>query len=135
MFQIHQKTVVTLILTGASGLVCVFTNIPLLQNGAFIMLMLSSVAPNVVNAATVEVYPTALRYSKTSNQIQAKTLQITFCAFICSGMAICIALMFSRLGSVFGANGSAMLLDEHCETVFYVSACALLGNSYANFVH
>lgn len=58
--QFHQ-TVVTLIITGASGLVCVLTNIPLLQNGAFVTLMLSSVAPNIVNAATVEVYPTALR--------------------------------------------------------------------------
>lgn len=64
-------------------------------------------------------------------------LQTIPCAYVLiyRGMAICIALMFSRLGSVFGANGSAILLDDHCETVFYVSGLTLLGNlheSHAN---
>lgn len=61
ILNVHQ-IVISLVATGACGLICVLTNIPLLQNAAFITLMLSCVAPNIVNAATVEVYPTALRY-------------------------------------------------------------------------
>lgn len=46
---------------GVAGLICVLTNIPLIQNATFIVLMLSAVAPNIMNAAIVEVYPTVLR--------------------------------------------------------------------------
>lgn len=44
------------------------------------------------------------------------------------GMAICIAIMFGRLGSVVGANVSSLLIDDHCESVFYISSFTLLGN-------
>lgn len=42
-------------------------------------------------------------------------------------MAVCISLMFGRLGSVVGANTAAVLLDNHCETVFYLSGSTLIG--------
>lgn len=58
---ISLKLVVSLIVPGICGFVCMFTNIPLLQVVAFIGLMLACIAPNVINAATVEIYPTASR--------------------------------------------------------------------------
>lgn len=44
-------------------------------------------------------------------------------------MAICIALMFGRLGSVVGANIVALLLDDHCETAFYMSGISVIGKN------
>lgn len=43
-------------------------------------------------------------------------------------MAICISLMFARLGSVVGANVAAVLLYTHCQTLFYLSGATLIGN-------
>lgn len=42
-------------------------------------------------------------------------------------MAICISLMFGRLGSVVGSNVVALLLDDHCESVFYLSGTTVIG--------
>lgn len=42
-------------------------------------------------------------------------------------MAICMALMFGRLGSVVGANVVALLLNDHCETAFYLSGSTIIG--------
>lgn len=40
---------------------------------------------------------------------------------------MCILLMFGRLGGIVGANVAALLLDNHCETVFYLSGSSILG--------
>lgn len=45
---------------------------------------------------------------------------------------MCILLMFGRLGGIVGANVAALLLDNHCETVFYLSGSSILGNSVEN---
>lgn len=42
-------------------------------------------------------------------------------------MALSISLMFGRLGGVAGSNTAALLLDNHCETTFYISGASLLG--------
>lgn len=43
-------------------------------------------------------------------------------------MGICIALMFGRLGAVFGTNVVALLLENYCESTFYLSGSTILGN-------
>lgn len=43
-------------------------------------------------------------------------------------MAVCISLMFGRLGSVVGSNTAALLLDNHCEVAFYLSGSTVIGN-------
>ncbi|XP_031629386.1 synaptic vesicle glycoprotein 2B-like [Contarinia nasturtii] len=89
--------------SGLCGIACMLTDIPLVQIYSFIGLMCSGIGVNIVNSATVEIYPTNLR-----------------------AMAICISLMFGRLGSVVGANIAALLLDDHCETVFYLSGTTVM---------
>lgn len=42
-------------------------------------------------------------------------------------MAISISLMFGRMGCVIGANTVALLLDDNCETSFYLSGSILIG--------
>lgn len=44
-------------------------------------------------------------------------------------MAVCISLMFGRLGCVVGANAVAHLIENHCELVFYLSGSSVIGNS------
>lgn len=49
-------------------------------------------------------------------------------------MAICIALMFGRLGSVFGANAGALLLDNHCEVAFYLFGSTVIGEKHRLYI-
>lgn len=37
-------------------------------------------------------------------------------------MAISIALMFARIGAVFGSNSVAYLSNNYCEATFYTAA-------------
>lgn len=45
-------------------------------------------------------------------------------------MAICISLMFGRMGSVVGANTAASLLDNHCQTAFLLSGFSVIGKLF-----
>lgn len=47
--------------TGCCGIGCMLTDIPVLQTWFFIILMTVSLCANILNAATVEIYPTASR--------------------------------------------------------------------------
>lgn len=40
-------------------------------------------------------------------------------------MAVCISLMFGRLGSVFGANVVGLILDSYCDVTFIFSGSLL----------
>lgn len=41
-------------------------------------------------------------------------------------MAVCIALMVGRLGSVVGSNMLGILLEEHCEVTFGIASVLLI---------
>lgn len=89
---------------GIFGVITVFVDIPILSIYFFIILLLVGLAVSVVNAVTVDLYPTHLR-----------------------AMAVCITLMFGRIGSVFGANMGAILLETYCLTTFFISGISLIG--------
>lgn len=55
------KTVFVLVVSGLGGIACMLTDIPIVQIYGFIALMCSGMGVNIVNSATVELYPTALR--------------------------------------------------------------------------
>lgn len=44
-------------------------------------------------------------------------------------MAICITLMFARLGGAAGANLVALFLENHCEIAFYLPGALLIGKN------
>lgn len=48
-------------MSGAGGIICMLTSIPIVQISSFIALMCCAMAVNIINAATVDIYPTALR--------------------------------------------------------------------------
>lgn len=94
---------VVLVFFASCGIASIHVNNPSISVYLYVLLFLCGVGINVLGAATVELYPTHLR-----------------------GMAICISLMFGRLGSVVGANIVGLLLAEHCESTFYISTIALI---------
>lgn len=55
-------------------------------------------------------------------------LNINVCCF--RAMAVCISLMFGRLGCVVGAYTAALLLENQCETVFYLSGSTMIGKTF-----
>lgn len=61
----NKKLVSLLSVCGAGGITCMLVDIPLVQVCSFITLMCCGMAVNIVNAATVDLYPTSSRYLAT----------------------------------------------------------------------
>uniref|UniRef100_A0A182NCP9 Major facilitator superfamily (MFS) profile domain-containing protein n=1 Tax=Anopheles dirus TaxID=7168 RepID=A0A182NCP9_9DIPT len=95
---------------GVCGILLVFIDLPLLAIWFYVILLTCGFCISVVNACTVDLFPTNLR-----------------------AMAVCISLMFGRLGSVVGANIVGMLLDSHCELTFWISGISLIGCGVLSF--
>lgn len=63
MFDCFSTLLVSLLsVCGAGGIACMFIQMPLLQVCSFIAFMSCGMAVNIVNAATVDLYPTSSRY-------------------------------------------------------------------------
>ncbi|XP_058839965.1 synaptic vesicle glycoprotein 2B-like [Topomyia yanbarensis] len=88
---------------GLSGALMVVVDTPVGGMSLYMILVMAGFGGSVVTAATVDLFPTNLR-----------------------AMAVCIALMFGRLGGVVGANMLGMLLDTHCEWSFGMSGAILM---------
>lgn len=95
---------------GISGVLVVFIDVPLLAMWLYLVLLTCGYCISVVNAVTVDLFPTNLR-----------------------AMAICISLMFGRLGSVVGATMVGILLDTQCEMTFWISGISLVGCGVLSF--
>lgn len=95
---------------GICGILIVFIDLPLLAIWFYLILLTCGFCVSVVNACTVDLFPTNLR-----------------------AMAVCISLMFGRLGSVVGANIVGILLDSHCELTFWISGVSLIACGLLSF--
>ncbi|XP_052865707.1 synaptic vesicle glycoprotein 2B-like [Anopheles cruzii] len=95
---------------GISGILIVYIDLPLLAIWFYLILLTCGFCISVVNACTVDLFPTNLR-----------------------AMAVCISLMFGRLGSVVGANIVGILLDSHCELTFWISGVSLIACAVLSF--
>lgn len=107
IFSLYYFVVVILTGGSLSAIACVLVEIPIVQIGFLILFLCTGITGNVVNLSTVDLFPTSLR-----------------------AMAVCISLMFGRLGGVVGANVTALLLYSHCEYAFFVPAVSLMGEQY-----
>lgn len=88
---------------GLAGIASIFADTPLLAIYLYVTLLACGLAVTVVNASTVDLYPTNLR-----------------------AMAVCVSLMMGRVGSVVGANMTGLLLDNYCEAVFSFNGICLI---------
>lgn len=102
------------------------TKIPFIQIASFIALMCSGMSGNVISAAIVEIYPTSCRYLTYDRIWMDSPIKYIFFR----AMAICIALMFARLGAVFGSNAVAYFSNDYCEATFYTAA----GATFCKFI-
>lgn len=80
----------------------IIVNVPSTLNYIYISMLSVGIAINVVNASTVELYPTNLR-----------------------AMAVCISMMFGRLGCVVGSNVVGLMLDQFCKYTFLMPTVLL----------
>ncbi|XP_065085913.1 putative transporter SVOPL [Ochlerotatus camptorhynchus] len=88
---------------GVAGLLLFVVDIPIAVIWLYIVFLCSGYTAVVVNAIIVDLYPTSLR-----------------------AMAVCIALMVGRLGSVVGSNMLGILLERHCELTFGIASVLLI---------
>uniref|UniRef100_A0A1B0CB10 Major facilitator superfamily (MFS) profile domain-containing protein n=1 Tax=Lutzomyia longipalpis TaxID=7200 RepID=A0A1B0CB10_LUTLO len=91
------------IICGLCGIAVVFTTIPLLSIYLYAILLLCGLAVPVVNASTVDLFPTHLR-----------------------AMSVSISLMMGRIGSVFGSNLIASMIEYNCGATFLISGISLI---------
>lgn len=107
-----KLTLILLVLVGCGGcaIALIYVTNPTLSIYLYIILLACGLVCNVINTSTIELYPTNLR-----------------------AMAVCISLMFGRLGSVFGSNLMGLLLDTHCDMTLAFSGGALLLSSFLVF--
>lgn len=118
---------------GVAGIAVVLVDIPLIATYMFIILLCGGLAATVVSAATVELYPTNLRYCVFCTYTLAT--RINDFSLFRRAMAMCVSLMMGRTGSVFGTNAVAYLLDDHCEAVFLLSGTTLIGEHRIHSFH
>lgn len=93
---------ITLFSCGASAFALTLVTNPTLSSFFYIVILAVGIAITVVNASTIELYPTRLR-----------------------AMAVCISLMMGRLGSVVGSNVIGLILDNYCRYTFYMPTILL----------
>ncbi|CRK91005.1 CLUMA_CG004693, isoform A [Clunio marinus] len=104
--------IITTLLFTCSGvaIALMFVNIPTVSSYLYIILLTDGLALTVVNASIVELFPTKFR-----------------------AMALCLALMCGRLGSVIGSNVIGLLLDEYCKYTFLMPAILLASSGLLSF--
>ncbi|XP_055586739.1 putative transporter SVOPL [Uranotaenia lowii] len=88
---------------GAAAIALVQTNNAALNIALYMLTVMCGYNVSVVSSITVDFFPTHLR-----------------------AMAVCISMMFGRLGCVVGANVTGALLDHNCELTFGLSGSILL---------
>ncbi|XP_053685701.1 synaptic vesicle glycoprotein 2B-like [Sabethes cyaneus] len=88
---------------GISGALIAIVDVPLVSMWLYMIITMAGFSGSVINAVIVDSFPTNLR-----------------------AMAVCIALMFGRLGGLLGANMLGFMLDSHCEWTFEISGFILL---------
>lgn len=94
---------ITLFTCGASAFALTVVTNPTVSSFLYIVVLAVGIAITVVNASTIELYPTRLR-----------------------AMAVCISLMMGRLGSVVGSNVIGLILDNHCRYTFIIPTVLLI---------
>ncbi|KAL5276213.1 hypothetical protein ACFFRR_001814 [Megaselia abdita] len=101
----------TLTLCGICQAVCIYIDEPMIAIYLFVVALIVGVATNIIQAITVDIFPTQLR-----------------------GMAVCICLMMGRLGCVTGANLFAALIETHCEVAFLIPAGLIIAAGLLSFL-
>ncbi|KAG5683064.1 hypothetical protein PVAND_012370 [Polypedilum vanderplanki] len=90
-------------LTGLASILLMFLEYPQASLYIYLIIILGGLNMSIVNASTVELYPTTLR-----------------------AMAVSISMMFGRVGSVVGSNFVGLLIKNFCTYTFILPAVLMI---------
>jgi MFS transporter, VNT family, synaptic vesicle glycoprotein 2 len=88
--------------TGTSALLLMFVRAPSISPYFYVYLILAGLCISIVNASTVELFPTKMR-----------------------AMAVCLSMMAGRLGSVVGSLVIGAVIDNSCRETFFMPVVLL----------
>ena len=91
------------IVCGLASFLLIFLEITYILSYIYISLLLSGLMISVVNASTIELFPTRMR-----------------------AMAICISMMVGRIGSASGSLIIGFIIDNYCDLTFLMPAILLI---------
>ncbi|XP_055844741.1 synaptic vesicle glycoprotein 2A-like [Episyrphus balteatus] len=97
----------TLIIFGTCGVLTNLINDKTFSLITFNMFFISGIGIQLLCGITIELYPTHLR-----------------------AMAICISVMFGRLGGVAGASITGLMMASNCEMTFYIAGTGLIVSGF-----
>lgn len=92
---------------GLTAFTLIFLPYPMVAKYLYSYLLTDGLALTVLNASTVELFPTNFR-----------------------AMALGLSLMSGRLGAVFGSNLIGLVLDDYCESTFVMPTVLLITSGF-----
>lgn len=100
------------VICGLSAFLLIFVKIPSIISYFYVVMLLAGLLISVVNASTVELFPTKMRFA--FNRLGTQILNI----FSCRAMAVCISMMVGRVGSAFGSIFIGLIIEKQCDLTF-----------------
>jgi MFS transporter, VNT family, synaptic vesicle glycoprotein 2 len=91
--------------TGTAALLLMFVRLPSISPYFYVYMIFAGISISVVNASTVELFPTKMR-----------------------AMAVCISMMAGRLGSSVGSLVIGAVIDKHCRETFLMPVFLLFSS-------
>jgi len=99
----HFLAVTTLLISCISGVIVTFvTQTYLIVLFYSVFIAFAGINVGIINAAAVDLFPTHLR-----------------------AMAVCVSMMFGRLGSALSSNFIGSLVESNCEMTYYLYAAIM----------
>jgi MFS transporter, VNT family, synaptic vesicle glycoprotein 2 len=95
---------------GISAFTLIFFNQPVFTSYLYIFMILAGLGISIVNASTVELFPTNMR-----------------------AMAVCLSMMVGRIGTVVGSTVIGAVIDQHCDLTFLMPTFLLLTSAVLAF--
>lgn len=111
-------SVFTFVISSSSGFVLPFVTSHAAIIGLYCSFILfCGINVTVINSALIDLIPTHLRYL---SDICHRVISLISCRFAYSSMAVCVAMMFGRLGSTVSTNLIGSLLEQNCTLTYNV---------------
>ncbi|XP_055370703.1 synaptic vesicle glycoprotein 2A-like [Condylostylus longicornis] len=110
---VGRVKILFLILTicGTCSILSAVINIPIIGIFLYLIQLLAGIGVTVISSLSVELFPTHLKT-----------------------MAVSLAFMFGRFGSVFGSNLFGLLMSNHCEKAFIGAGTMLILSGFFIFL-
>lgn len=119
-----------LLIPGAATIGIMFLPQPEISSYLYIIMILVGLGLVIVNASTIEIFPTKMRF--------VELYKFEFCVIIITfkisrAMAVCVSMMFGRVGSVVGSVIIGIVINSHCKYTFLMPVILLFTSAVLAF--